>query len=386
MVFRIASSPYTHNQRQTSRIMLLVLIAALPGIAAQTWFFGWGTLFQIVLAAITALVAEAIVLRLRKQSVASHLQDYSALLTGLLLAVSIPPLAPWWMVVLGTGFAIIIAKQLYGGLGQNPFNPAMIGYVVLLISFPVQMTSWLPPYEIAATTPDILDTLRMIFSGHTASGGDMTLLRIGIDGISQATPLDTFKTSLRAGHSVEQIMQYPIYSGALAGVGWQWVNLAWLVGGVFLLWQKAIRMVLCSGAFLILPLGAKFANDAGIVSVNWLIASYGLQSIGELMISGLGLAMVAQLVPQRLMGFIMGSWFLTTAGANIIGGYVANLMAVPSDVTDPLMSLEVYGRVFMQIGIATAVIAVLMLLTAPKLNRMTQDDDTAEKGSKAATV
>ncbi|WP_246746547.1 RnfABCDGE type electron transport complex subunit D, partial [Salmonella enterica] len=99
----------------------------------------------------------------------------------------------------------------------------------------------LPPYEIAATTPDILDTLRMIFSGHTASGGDMTLLRIGIDGISQATPLDTFKTSLRAGHSVEQIMQYPIYSGALAGVGWQWVNLAWLVGGVFLLWQKAIR-------------------------------------------------------------------------------------------------------------------------------------------------
>ncbi|EBM5652151.1 MFS transporter [Salmonella enterica] len=109
-------------------------------------------------------------------------------------------------------------------------------------------------------------------------------------------------------------------------------------------------------------------------------------SIGELMISGLGLAMVAQLVPQRLMGFIMGSWFLTTAGANIIGGYVANLMAVPSDVTDPLMSLEVYGRVFMQIGIATAVIAVLMLLTAPKLNRMTQDDDTAEKGSKAATV
>ncbi|RFM78867.1 electron transport complex protein RnfD, partial [Salmonella enterica subsp. enterica serovar Heidelberg str. CFSAN002075] len=127
---------------------------------------------------------------------------------------------PWWMVVLGTGFAIIIAKQLYGGLGQNPFNPAMIGYVVLLISFPVQMTSWLPPYEIAATTPDMLDTLRMIFTGHTASGGDMTLLRIGIDGISQATPLDTFKTSLRAGHSVEQIMQYPIY---------------------FLLWQKAIR-------------------------------------------------------------------------------------------------------------------------------------------------
>ena len=202
MVFRIASSPYTHNQRQTSRIMLLVLLAAVPGIAAQLWFFGWGTLVQILLASVSALLAEALVLKLRKQSVAATLKDNSALLTGLLLAVSIPPLAPWWMVVLGTVFAVIIAKQLYGGLGQNPFNPAMIGYVVLLISFPVQMTSWLPP---------------------------------------QATPLDTFKTSVRAGHSVEEIMQYPIYSGILAGAGWQWVNLAWLAGGVWLLWQKAIR-------------------------------------------------------------------------------------------------------------------------------------------------
>lgn len=136
----------------------------------------------------------------------------------------------------------------------------------------------------------------------------------------------------------------------------------------------AIGMVLCSGAFLILPLGAKFASDAGIVSIGWLVASYGLQSIGELMISGLGLAMVAQLVPQRLMGFIMGSWFLTTAGANIIAGYVANQMAIPENVTDPLMSLDVYGHVFLQIGIVTAVIAVLMILAAPKLNRMTLSD------------
>ncbi len=139
-----------------------------------------------------------------------------------------------------------------------------------------------------------------------------------------------------------------------------------------------IGMLLCSGAFLVLPLGAEFASEAGIVSVNWLILSYALQSIGELMISGLGLAMVAQLVPQRLMGFIMGSWFLTTAGAAMIAGKVANLMAVPENVTDPLQSLEVYGRVFMQIGIVTGVIAVLMLLTAPLLNRMTQEDKPKE--------
>ncbi len=148
----------------------------------------------------------------------------------------------------------------------------------------------------------------------------------------------------------------------------------------------AIGMVLCSGAFLVLPLGAKFASDAGIVSVNWLILSYALQSIGELMISGLGPAMVAQLVPQRLMGFIMGSWFLTTAGAAIIAGKIANLMAVPENVTDPLVSLEVYGHVFLQIGIVTAVIAALMLLTAPKLNRMTQDDSADIKARETAAA
>ncbi|WP_181962207.1 RnfABCDGE type electron transport complex subunit D, partial [Klebsiella pneumoniae] len=86
----------------------------------------------------TAWATEAAILKLRKQHIVATLKDNSALLTGLLLAVSIPPLAPWWMVVLGTAFAVVIAKQLYGGLGHNPFNPAMIGYVVLLISFPVQ--------------------------------------------------------------------------------------------------------------------------------------------------------------------------------------------------------------------------------------------------------
>jgi len=241
MVFRIASSPYTHNQRQTSRIMMLVCLAAVPGIAVQSWFFGWGTLVQLLLGCISALTAEALILKLRKMAVSRILADNSALLTGLLLAVSIPSFAPWWMVVLGTFFAVIIAKQLYGGLGHNPFNPAMIGYVVLLISFPVQMTSWLPPHEIAVNVPGFMDTLQMIFTGHTASGGDMTTLRMGIDGVSQATPLDTFKTSLHAGHSVEQVMQYPIFRGVLAGEGWEWVNLAWLAGGLFLLWNKSIR-------------------------------------------------------------------------------------------------------------------------------------------------
>ena len=240
MVFKIASSPYTHNQRSTSRIMLLVTWATLPGMAMLWYWFGWGSLVQIALGVLTAVAAELLVLKLRKQPL-RILCDNSAALTGLLLGMSIPPFAPWWMVVLGTVFAVIIAKQLYGGLGHNPFNPAMVGYVVLLIAFPVQMTSWLPPHTLAATVPGFADSLHVIFSGSTLAGDTMTQLRMGIDGISQATPLDTFKTGMRAGHSANDLLQEPIYSGVLAGIGWQWVNLAFLAGGLFMLIKGAIR-------------------------------------------------------------------------------------------------------------------------------------------------
>lgn len=241
MAFRIASSPYTHNRRSTRNIMLLVLLAALPGMAAQWVFFGYGSFIQVILAALSAWLTEAAILKVRKQPVLPNLADNSALLTALLLGISLPPLAPWWLVVLGTAFAIVIAKQLYGGLGQNPFNPAMVGYVVLLISFPVQMTSWLPPDALQAVKPGLLDSLSMIFSQHTLDGASMPQLQLGVDGVSQATPLDTFKTGLRAGHSADQLLAQPIYSGVIAGLGWQWVNAGYLLGGLFLLWKNTIR-------------------------------------------------------------------------------------------------------------------------------------------------
>ncbi|NAV73911.1 electron transport complex subunit RsxD, partial [Salmonella sp. zj-f60] len=94
----------------------------------------YGTLVQLALAMVIALLTEGAVLQLRKMPVKKRLSDNTALLTAVLLGLSLPPLAPWWIVVIGTVFAIVIAKQIYGGLGQNPFNPAMVGYVVLLIS------------------------------------------------------------------------------------------------------------------------------------------------------------------------------------------------------------------------------------------------------------
>ncbi|CDG21345.1 Electron transport complex protein rnfD [Xenorhabdus poinarii G6] len=252
-LLKVASSPFTHNQKSTSQIMLWVVLAAIPGIAVQTYFFGCGTLIQILLAVITALLAESAAITLKKQLILPCLKDNSALVTGLLLGISLPPLAPWWLIVLGTFFAIIIAKHLYGGLGQNPFNPAMVGYVVLLISFPVQMTSWNPPASLQVFTLTPWDSLMVIFTGHTPDGSTVLQLQQGIDGLSQATPLDSFKTG-RLTHDIREVLQQPILQGALAGIGWQWVNIAYLAGGLMMLNRKVINWQIPTA--FILSLGA----------------------------------------------------------------------------------------------------------------------------------
>jgi len=153
------TSPHAHKPGDSGHVMRQVILATLPGVLALTWFMGWGTLINILIAALTALGCEALILHLRKRPVAFYLKDCSALLTAVLLGIALPPLAPWWLVITGTAFAIVIAKHLYGGLGYNPFNPAMVGYVVLLISFPVEMTSWVAPSGSIQNQPDALSPL-----------------------------------------------------------------------------------------------------------------------------------------------------------------------------------------------------------------------------------
>ncbi len=165
MAFFITSSPHAHSKKSTKHIMKMVALATIPGLLAQTYFFGWGNIIQVLIAIFTAIASEAVILKFRKRPLAPYLRDNSALLTGLLLALAIPPLAPWWLTVIGVVFAIVIAKHLYGGLGQNIFNPAMAAYVVLLISFPVQMTTWLPVKELLTENISLLDSLWLIFHG-----------------------------------------------------------------------------------------------------------------------------------------------------------------------------------------------------------------------------
>ena len=239
-MFNLASAPFAHNRKQTQTLMLLVILACLPGFLAQTWFFGWGTLIQTLLALVTALGCEALVLRLRGRPVKPALLDGSAALTAVLIGLSLPPLLPWWMLVLGTAFAIIIAKHLYGGLGQNLFNPAMVAYVLLLVSFPVQMTSWLPPSSIAAYGVDFGDAVSVIFTGFSLDGYSLAQLKQGVDGLTMATPLDTLKTGLTQGLTASEVMTHAVFEG-WGGIGWSWVNLCYLLGGLFLLQQKVIN-------------------------------------------------------------------------------------------------------------------------------------------------
>ncbi|MGS2718266.1 electron transport complex subunit RsxD [Eionea flava] len=225
----LPSSPHTHHQRNTQSVMQWVILATLPGFIALSYFFGWGTLINLLLAGSTAVACEAAVLRLRHRPIKHYLNDYSALVTAVLLGLALPPYAPWWLVVVGTATSIILAKQLYGGLGLNPFNPAMVGYVVLLISFPVEMTRWINPVSLSADgqLPSLIESLNAVFYSSSA-----------VDAYSGATPLDLFKNE--NGMLVEQVYeQHALFNQSVfAGVGWEWVNLAFLAGGLVLLQKK----------------------------------------------------------------------------------------------------------------------------------------------------
>ncbi len=198
----------------TGQVMRTVLLATLPGVAALVYYFGIGVLLNLLIGGVTALACEALALRLRRRPLAPFLSDYSALVTSTLLCIALPPIAPWWVVVLGVSFSILIAKHLYGGLGYNPFNPAMVGYVVLLISFPLQMTQWAAPIEL------------------TDGSGDW----LALDGVTMATPLDLLRRN-ETQSLVDLYAANPQF-GLVGGVGWEVVNLAFLLGGLWMLYKK----------------------------------------------------------------------------------------------------------------------------------------------------
>lgn len=220
------SPPRAHAPLDTNTVMRLVLLATLPGLLALTWFFGFGTLTNLLWAAPLALGCEALALKLRGRPSRPFLNDGSALITAVFLAISLPPASPWWLILIGIASAILLAKQLYGGLGSNPFNPAMVGYAVLLIAFPLQMSNWAAPRGAGI---ELLSPIEALLQS-------LDIQALAIDGRTMATPLDLLKQNdtLLMSDLLARNAQF----GSLGGRGWEWVNAAFLAGGLFLLQRR----------------------------------------------------------------------------------------------------------------------------------------------------
>jgi electron transport complex protein RnfD len=195
-------------------MMRQVIYALALGVVAAYTFFGWGVVVQIALAVVTAIAVESAFLSIRNRPIKPSISDGSAALSAILLAISIPSIAPWWVVVVGVAFAIIFGKQLYGGLGNNPFNPAMLGYAFLLVSYPLQMTTWASEFLSFSQSLDVIFNLT------------------SVDSLSGATRLDDVKTQLALGGFISNL---ELHSTSQA-----WINLSFLLGGLYLLFRRII--------------------------------------------------------------------------------------------------------------------------------------------------
>ncbi len=215
----LSSSPHIKSPETIPSIMFQVCLALLPAVFVGVYSFGARAAWIILLAIVSSLFFEAAAQKIMKRPIA--IRDGSACVTALLLALNLPPTVPWWLVIIGSFFAIIIGKQVYGGLGHNPFNPALVGRVVLLISFPVQMTLWAFP-------------TRTLFSGVT-------------DTLSGATPLGWTKTYLMTHGSLPSTLPFnlsQLFLGQTGGCIGEISALALLIGGGYLLWKKIIPWII----------------------------------------------------------------------------------------------------------------------------------------------
>lgn len=203
----------------TPQLMQQFLLALIPGSIAMLVVFGPGVAVNIIVAVLAAVALEFFALKVRGLPT-TNLLDGSAVATALLLALTLPPLLPLWMIVVGVAFAILLAKHAYGGLGHNLFNPAMVGFAVLIISFPMAMSRWLPPF-------DDMSFLQLLS------------IKLGaplVDAVTMATPLDDFKFRSAVTHDE--------YWTSIKNGHWQaWmiINMGFLISGLYLLYKRITR-------------------------------------------------------------------------------------------------------------------------------------------------
>lgn len=213
----VSPSPHIHSGDSVQKNMYGVIIALVPALIASLWFFGLGALIITVTSILACVLFEYLIQKYWMKGDLT-ITDGSAVLTGLLIAFNVPSNLPLWMLLTGDAVAIAVAKMTFGGLGNNPFNPALVGRVFMLISYPVQMTSWPKPAELPLTYTDA---------------------------VTGATPLGIVKEGLAKGDSLSSLMSklpsvHDMVLGHMGGSLGEVSAIALIVGGIFLLWRKII--------------------------------------------------------------------------------------------------------------------------------------------------
>ncbi len=232
----LLSAPFTRADSQVQVIMKRVMLALAPATVFGLFIFGWPALLLLAVTIFAALLFEALCLILCGRPVRATLLDGSALLSGWLTAMTLPPWAPWWIGVVGAAIAIVLGKQVYGGLGQNLFNPAMLARVALLVSFPLEMTTWVHPTPLfSSQAPGLLDSLAITFSGAAAP-----------DGVTGATLIGHIKTEFSQGHGLTEALASGHYHFLKSFLGWtsgslgETSALLILLGGLWMIKKQII--------------------------------------------------------------------------------------------------------------------------------------------------
>lgn len=216
----VSPAPHIHGNETTRKIMMDVLIALAPSLLVSIYFFGFSAIQLVLVGAITCVGVEYLIQRYLLK-VKPSVGDLSAAVTGVLLALNLPPSAPWWLILIGSIVAIGVAKMTFGGLGHNIFNPALVGRVFLLISFPAIMTDWAIP---------------------------SSWFRAGVDAVSGPTPLAIVNEGLAAGYSVSDILAahpdlsyWQMLFTKVGGSAGEVSALALILGFIYLLIRRVIR-------------------------------------------------------------------------------------------------------------------------------------------------
>ncbi|CAL4319301.1 Ion-translocating oxidoreductase complex subunit D [Buchnera aphidicola (Eriosoma lanigerum)] len=274
---------YKYNT--TENIMKLVILSLIPGVFVQTYYFGYATVIQIVISVIVGLCTECLFLCISRRPVLFFIGDYSAILSAILFSLCLPILVPWWINVIGSICMIILGKQLYGGLGQNIFNPAMTGYAIILVSFPTMMTNWNCLELCIKHCFNFFDVLDLIFSNKPFFNN--LIVDLNNISVTQATPLNDFKLNQHLSLGTSDISLENIQSKYIFSVFF-WINFWFLFGGIILLLYKII---------------------CWRISVSFLVSLFILSLLGSLYYPNLILSPKINLFSGATM---LGSFFVLT--------------------------------------------------------------------------